>query len=314
MKAPIEEGLEDSEKIITEIFNGIEYGVSLSRLLALSPSLLREVKKILSKKRVPVQLREALEQVLVEMEQTSGETIEGSEEMIPGVFVQPNAVYLKDLPYLPELSITKQQEGLVPMGSVIVNDAIVQYWLSIPAGEQPKQVFVSMTDIQRAGDSAALRVVYPLIQGSGEVESILDGGSQIVSMAQATAVELGIGWDPDTFIYMQSANGQTEKSVGLAKNVPFCFGDITVYLQVHIIKEPAYKVLLGRPFEILTASMVNNKTDGSQILTLTDPANQKRVVVPTFARGQMRQIRRTQSAPAEAQHVPVEQNFQNSRI
>ncbi len=305
--------MEDSEKIITEIFNGIEYGVSLSRLLALSPSLLREVKKILSRKRVPVQLQEALEQVLVELEQTSGEMMEGSEEMIPGVFVQPNAVYLKDLPYSPETSITRQQEGLVPMGSVIVNDAIVQYWLSVPPGEHPKQVFVSMTDVQRAGDSAALRVVYPLIQGSGEVESILDGGSQIVSMAQATAIELGIGWDPDTFIYMQSANGQTEKSVGLAKNVPFCFGDITVYLQVHIIKEPAYKVLLGRPFEILTASMVNNKADGSQILTLTDPANQKRVVVPTFARGQMRQIRRTQSAPAETQHVPAEQNFQNSR-
>ncbi len=64
---------------------------------------------------------------------------------------------------------------------------------------------------------------------------------------------------------MQSANKQVEKSLGMAKNVPFLFSDITVYLQVHIIHDPTYDILLGRPFNVLTSSTVYNNTDGRQV-------------------------------------------------
>jgi hypothetical protein len=90
---------------------------------------------------------------------------------------------------------------------VVINDAIVQYWLLIPQGQAPKQVLVAFSDIRCAGESASLRVVYPVIQRAGEEECIPDGGSQIVSMAQAVAVDLGISWPPDTCIFLQSANG-----------------------------------------------------------------------------------------------------------
>ena len=63
---------------------------------------------------------------------------------------------------------------------------------------------------------------------------------------------LAVSWDPDIKIQVQSANKTVEETLGLAKNVPFIFGDITVYLQVHIFTDPAYKVLLGRPFNVLT--------------------------------------------------------------
>jgi hypothetical protein len=148
-------------------------------------------------------------------------------------------------------------------------------------------------------DSASLRVVYPLIQGNAQAESILDGGSQIVSMSLATAIELGLIWDPDINIFMQSANGQVEKTVGLARNVPFRFGDITVYLQVHVIRDPAYKVLLGRPFDILTASNVQNQRDGGQILTLTDPATRKRCTLPTFERGALKNLQKVTPSVVE---------------
>ncbi|KAF7364551.1 Integrase catalytic domain-containing protein [Mycena venus] len=239
---------------------------------------------------MPAEAKLALEQVLADFEKNGTANLgDDAVEQLPGVYIQPNAVYLRDLPFEPQAAITDRAEGWVPMGAVIVNDAVIQYWLSVPEGEEPKQVFVSMAD------------------GTGEQEAILDGGSQIVSMAQAVAVELGIGWDPDTCIFMQSANGQMEKSAGLARNVPFCFGDITVFLQVHIIKTPAYKVLLGRPFDVLTASNIANSTDGGQILTLTDPSTHKRVVVPTFPRGQKRQLRRL--APAEENTPAAEQIF-----
>jgi hypothetical protein len=99
-----------------------------------------------------------------------------------------------------------EADSLIPMGAVVVDNAIVQYWLSILAGEAPKQVFINLTDIGRAGDSPSLRVIYPLINNVSEDESILDGGSQIVSMVQEFAVRLGIGWDPDSCIYMQNTN------------------------------------------------------------------------------------------------------------
>ena len=73
--------------------------------------------------------------------------------------------------------------------------------------------------------------------------------------------------------------------LGLAKNVPFIFGDITVYLQVHILMDPAYKVLLGRPFDVLIESVIHNHRDGGQTVIVTDPNTRRRHVLPTDERG-----------------------------
>ncbi len=69
---------------------------------------------------------------------------------------------------------------------------------------------------------------------------------------------------------MQSANGSLAKTLGLTKNVPFLFQDVVVYLQVHIINSPAYKVLLGRLFDVVTESLIKNNSDRGQIITTTD--------------------------------------------
>jgi hypothetical protein len=96
---------------------------------------------------------------------------------------------------------------------------------------------------------------------------------------------LEVTWDPDITVHMQSANRTLEQTLGLAKNVPFLFGHITVYLQVHVIGKPAYKVLLGRPFDTITESEVKNARDGGQSLTLTDPNTGERCVMHTHERG-----------------------------
>ena len=96
---------------------------------------------------------------------------------------------------------------------------------------------------------------------------------------------IGLSWDPDVVIYMQSANKSVEKSLGLARNVPFLFGDVTLYMQVHVMKNPAYDLLLGRPFDTLTESVVKTEKDGTQTITIHDPNTLKRAVVVTYARG-----------------------------
>ena len=44
----------------------------------------------------------------------------------------------------------------------------------------------------------------------------------------------------------------------IACNVPLWIGDITLYIQIHIICNPAYNILLGWPFDILTKRIIRN--------------------------------------------------------
>jgi len=154
----------------------------------------------------------------------------------------------------------------------------VQYLESLKYGETPKKIVV-------AQESQTLRAVYPLINGIKEVKSLLDGGSQIVSMAQESAIELKIAWDPNITVHMESANKSLQETLGLAKNVPFVFGRSTIYLQIHIMDKPAYQVLLGRPFDSITESLVKNEKDGNQTLILTDPDTGAKCTMMTHERG-----------------------------
>ena len=106
-------------------------------------------------------------------------------------------------------------------GSIVIGDPVLQYLATLQPGDKPKNIVV-------ARESQGLRAVYPLINNAGEVESLLDPGSQIVSMSKNVAKELEIPWDPDITIEMESANRSVERTLGLARNVPFLFGCITV--------------------------------------------------------------------------------------
>jgi len=108
-------------------------------------------------------------------------------------------------------------------------------------------------------------------------------------MAEAVCFDLGLAYDPTIKLNMQSANGNVNQSLGLSRNVPFQIGAITFYLQVHIIRSPAYDILLGRPFDILTESIVRNFANEDQTITIRDPNSGRRVTVPTHARTRLNQ-------------------------
>jgi hypothetical protein len=294
LRAPIDEIKEASVKAIVETIKSVVVGIPLADLIAPAPAVQKETKNLVSKKRVPVQGKESIN-VQGNIEDKVG--LAEDENSLPGniydqegQYIQSDAIHTREIHMLQQFYVAEEEDGLVPKGAVVVCDPVLQYLSSLGENEAPKQIFTSMMDPIKGADSASLRVLYPLIQGHGQAEAILDGGSQIVSMALATAIELGLAWDPDINIFMQSANGQVEKTVGLAHNVAFRFGEITVYLQVHVIRDPAYKVLLGRPFDILTASNVQNQQDGGQIVTLTDPVTKKRCTLPTFERGALKHL------------------------
>jgi hypothetical protein len=264
-KAPLQSDERAKDLIQEALKNPI--CITTEDLLNVSEPMRQELKKLLIKKRLEKKsVTFAAEAGAVDepelSEQRSMETI--------SVNCLPEATF----------EVLAEDTNGMTKGSVVVSDPVMQYLSALAPGEKPKSVVV-------AAESHALRTVYPLINRVGEVESLLDPGSQIVSMSRAVSVALGVMWDPDITVQMQSANNTLEQTLGLAKNVPFLFGTITVYLQVHVVENAAYKVLLGRPFDIITESVVRNAKDGSQSLTLTDPNTGGRCVMHTHERGKV---------------------------
>ncbi|KAF7359866.1 hypothetical protein MVEN_00712100 [Mycena venus] len=170
---------------------------------------------------------------------------------------------------------THSAQANLPADGIVIPDPYAVFY---DAGEIPDDLIVSM-------ESSAIRSILPVIDNQQQVESIVDGGSQIVAMSEAVCHELALAYDPRIILRMQSANGSVSPSLGLARNVPFRIGDITLYLQVHIVRNPAYDVLLGGPFNVLTQSIVCNFANEDQTITICDPNSGKLATVPTIPRG-----------------------------
>lgn len=139
-----------------------------------------------------------------------------------------------------------------------------------------------------AKDSHSLRAITPIVEGLHEIECILDNGSQIVSMSEAVWLTLNRPYNPNHKISLQSANGTRDWSLGIVENLELEIGGMKLYVQAHVIREPAYNILLGRPFDVLTTSIVKNHRNEDQIITLHDPNSDKVVTLATHGRGQPR--------------------------
>jgi len=303
-KAPIEAEVDMDQMIRTikdqkiEITQGQFLGVA-------NPHFRKKYVETLLPKRIPVEpasqkvniidddslspdmQRMVIDQVIEEIRE--GEESD-MEELEP---VYTEYMLMKDLPQVTYRQLLVK-EGTLPAGAIVMKDPYEQYLEELAPGERAKTLIV-------ARESQFLKSVYPLINGKGKAETLLDSGSQIVSISQAMAEKLSLTWDPDIIINMQSANKQIEKTRGLARNVPFLFGDMTLYLQVHVMAQPAYDVLLGKPFEVLTESNVKTRKDGSVELTITDPNSGRKLVIPTYDRGKVPDILRREPLSSDFQ-------------
>ena len=139
-------------------------------------------------------------------------------------------------------------------------------------------------EVEVAAESNALRAILPLVDGKEWVEAILDPGCQVVAMSKEVCNVLALTYDLHVRLNMVSANGGVDQSLGVVRNIMFLVGDITVYLQVHIFRSPAYNILLGRPFDILTQSVIRNFWNEHQTITIKDPNTGRSATMPTVER------------------------------
>ena len=174
-----------------------------------------------------------------------------------------------------------------------VADPVLQFLEKLSPEERSCQIFAIEEEGNKeervAPNMAHLRVVPAVINGVGEEEVLLDSGSQIVSMTKKVATANKVSWDPSLSIQMQSANGLLSRTCGLARNVPFTLGEVTVLLQVHVMDAVPYTVLLGRPFDTITESRIVNDKEGDQTVCITCPNTGTKVAIPTYKRGELPQ-------------------------
>jgi hypothetical protein len=194
----------------------------------------------------------------------------------------------------PSMAMAKKESLPAPASAMtegyIIPDIYETYLKNLPQGQQPCELTV-------AKESHALRSIIMVVDNQEQVETIIDPGSQIIAMADSVCHELGLIYDPTIQLNMQSANGEIDRSLGLARNVPCRIGNITLYLQIHVIRSPAYDILMGRPFDVLTESIVKNYANEDQTITIRDPNTGQQATIPTIPRGSARRRMRSQPEP-----------------
>ncbi|ESK88916.1 hypothetical protein Moror_13227 [Moniliophthora roreri MCA 2997] len=194
-------------------------------------------------------------------------------EEVKEVFVNIDEIHT-----LETFKVLTEPVGDMPAGAVVQLDPIDQFNVNIM--DCPEGVKEVLTIV--AAMTKGLRVIFPKVNGSSVmVEVVLDTGSQIISIDTQITKSLDLTWDPDMVIHMQSLNSGLNSMWGLARNVPFKFEEIVLYLQVHIVNDAPYQVLLGRPFNTLANTKVLNNREDTE-LELMCPNTKRRVTLPTF--------------------------------
>lgn len=250
-----------AEKVVEHFLKAPAPPMTNGEMLALVPEARTQIRNLLTPKRVAQDKAAALVQA------------EGQNPVLP-----------------PPSELLELPEGTP--GVIRIKDPVEVYISNLAPGQQPKPITV-------AAESHALRALMAFVGRRAEVECIIDPGSQIISMSEETCHALGLEYDPTIILNMQSANGGVDPSLGLARNVPFVIGSLTLYLQVHVIRNAAYDILLGRPFDVLTESVVRNYKNATQTITLHCPNTDQVTTVPTFERGSPRFARRLWQNPSE---------------
>ena len=258
-QAPVE--AEIDVNAITELILNGPFTLSLRDIAGLAPKVREHLRAQFSKARVPPDKAT----LLAEVQEAGSET-------------EPKPIDVTSLTFPSYCVAVEGEGGAAPVGAMVAGDPVLTYFNEVPREEANELVV--------AKETCALRTIYPRINNITQDECILDDGSQIIAMSEKVAHELGLTWDPEVTLRVESANKSVERSLGLARNVLFDCGGVHLYLQVHIIRDPAYRILLGRPFSVLGQTSVKTKLDGDTTVHVTDPNNGRQAVIPTYARGQ----------------------------
>ena len=96
----------------------------------------------------------------------------------------------------------------LPPGSTIIKDPYEIFLSTAPVGCRLNLLTVTK-------ETSALCSILPLINHHLFVKSILNPGSQVISMAEEACHSLRLIYNPKVKLSMQSANGEIDETLGL---------------------------------------------------------------------------------------------------
>ena len=265
--------------------------VTQRELLSLAPEMRIQVADATNRRRVP---REQVVQAMVEEVEDEDEHDPAAEQTYLAPELQAIIEEVEDIDRPDQIVRESARLSHMPAAFAAAarvpppNATIIADPLETYLREHPGDSNAADSKIVVAAESRALRAILPVVDGQDKVEAILDPGCQVVAMSEEICNALALHYDPTIRLHMMSANGGVDQSLGLARNVPFLVGDITLYLQIHVLRAPAYDILLGWPFDVLTQSVVRNYANENQTVTIKDPNTGRKATVPTIPRGSFR--------------------------
>lgn len=129
-----------------------------------------------------------------------------------------------------------------------------------------------------------LRTIPLELDGKMTVNAILDEGSQIITLRQDIWQKIGAPLFSAEAMIMESANASRESTLRLLCDLPVQIGQGVFYLQVQVVRNAPYEMLLGRPFLTLTEASTQHCANGDSQITLIDPNTRLTFTIPTRPR------------------------------
>ena len=135
-----------------------------------------------------------------------------------------------------------------------------------------------------AAASLPLRVIHLSFGDGVEPECILDGGAQVIVMRKDIWEQLNVPIAASKAIPMESANASTSMTLGLIENHPVQLSPITFYLQIQVVENAPFEVLLGRPFFDVANCEEISRSGGGHEIHVRDPMDDTPYMIATQPR------------------------------
>ena len=135
-----------------------------------------------------------------------------------------------------------------------------------------------------AAHSLPLRSIQVVFGDSVEAECLLDGGAEVVVMDAEIWEQLQLPLSSRGSMVLESSNSTKSSSVGVVKDMKATIGDISFYLQVQVVENAPFEVLLGRPFfDVMNCTEVS-RAGGHHHITYRRPGTTEEYVLATQPR------------------------------
>jgi len=129
-----------------------------------------------------------------------------------------------------------------------------------------------------------LQMIEVTLDGTITVTGIIDSGCQVVIICRDIWEKLGTPMKHEQVMFMESAKGQANTTMGTIPNICFSVGEVSLNFSVQVVKNSPLKCLLTLPFMSLASTKYQEFPDRSAHLLFTDPTMGASIMVPTHAK------------------------------